>query len=156
MKIMSAEKDFEPKSNILVHEETGLQYSLLRAALQNKGIKVLKYTNSNKSITNIKKNEIIKGITDIKIEEYQTTEYMLNKTPYIIAVYGNIEPFISCVTSSDPKVHSIRVEITDFDTKEVVFIARAKGFDEPCGYCRKCVFDDMADKIAEFFKTKNK
>ncbi len=143
---------YTPAERTLSYEGSGIHYSELRMALMEYGIKVLKYNTRNQSFY----EEIQETSDNIKsTHKVITNTNVVTKSKLLVSISDTYYPNIECLTSSSPEVYQLFVEITDLDTNEVVFTIKAKGFNEPCGYCRKTVYENVAEKIYDFFNQKN-
>lgn len=150
MKVLLEEPDFHAEKRTLVYEDNSNSSAakMLRASLRKEGIKVLKYTSAN--VTSIHEkisNDYLEKNTDIY------TSNKISGSPYVIEVSGQIRPDVACLIpwQQTTLYQNISVEITNLNTREVVFSATADGLDSPCGYCSGCIFDKLAKKIAIFW-----
>lgn len=116
------------------------------------GIKVLKY---NISRSTAYEERLDKELSDTSIYSKKSArsfnEDLVHGSKYLLSIDGHYHPNITCLTGEDATVYTLFVEITDIETHEVIFTIKAKGFDSGCGYCRKTIYENIAEKINEYF-----
>lgn len=150
-KVLIQNPDLMSKNITLSYEGNNLFYQELRGALAEKGIKVLKYNMRTQKITQEKKHITETNEKRSQVEEVATT---VDGSRYLLSVDGNTNSDIICLTTFSPiDLNKVIVEITDLDSKEVVFSMKASGLNEHCGYCRQTVYENIADKIYKFIKS---
>ncbi len=146
--IILEEPDFSAKNKILVYDVNSMGvktgFVRLRGELRKKGIKILKYA-SNQGI-NIKETQYNSNEKNTDISNFANYDsvYVLD------AVINKVNDGV-CPTNPNVEFYDILVEITNLETKEVVFSAKVKSADRPCAYCHNRCFVDMAEKISEFW-----
>lgn len=147
-KLRVLDNTYTPQERTLSYEGSGIHYSELRMALMEYGIKVLKYNTRNQSFY----EEIQETSDNIKsTHKVITNTNVVTKSKLLVSISDIYYPDIVCLTGAPSQVYQLFVEITDLETNEVVFTIKAKGMNEPCGYCRRTVYENVAEKINEFF-----
>lgn len=137
------------------YEGSNMHYQELRLALMEHGIKALKH-NVSTELYNLSEQEM--NFSDDNIKSSSASKKFIGNrvegTRLSLEITDKLHPDIICLTGSGAKVYTLFVEITDLDTKEVIFTIKAKGFDNPCGYCRKTVYQNVAEKIENYFQSR--
>lgn len=144
--VLLAEPDFKPENKILIFEDNSLNNSKLRAALHKHGIKVLKYAETE---TIEKKETIDKNTIHSKKQFYNEVDGR-----YYLSTNYEYQRDYSCPTNIGTKYYEVFVEITDLNTKEVVFSGVSRGGTKPCAYCPGDIYNRTAEMIADFWLTK--
>ena len=154
-KVILEEPNFKAEKRVLVYEDSGgTAGKLLRGALRQKDIKVLKY--ASRDIVESKKT--ISNTQNSKNESKQVEVYrQYNGTPYVVEIEGKKRSDVTCLMPwDDGCVWDLDVEIADLTTREAVYSFSLSGFDDRCGYCSGGVFDEAADLIASFWEKQGK
>jgi len=148
VKMRILDTDYKPTGRVLSYEKSGKHYSELRLALMEYGIKTLKYNVAE----HVFLDEDTKQTQNTShMHQDLTSGFTVEGSQLLVSISEKAYPDIVCLTGSGAQVYALFVEITDLETKEVIFTVRAKGMDEPCGYCRKTVYEEVAEKINDFF-----
>lgn len=154
-KLRILNSEYQRTTPKLSYEGTNIHYQELRLALMEHGIKALKHNVSTELHTVAEQGTSISN-SNINTS-YSSKSFAGNRvegTRLSLEINAQHHPGITCLTSTVPSVYTLFVEITDLDTKEVIFTIKAKGFDNPCGYCRKTVYQNVAEKIANYFQSR--
>ncbi len=144
--ILLAEPDFVPENKILIFEANSLNNSMLRAALRKYGIKVLKYAET-------KTKETVSAANKNKLHSKEQYYNEVDGRYYLSANY-NYQNGYSCPVDPSIKYYEVFIEITDLETKEVVFSGISRGGTKECAYCSGDVYNRTAEMIASFWLSK--
>jgi len=152
-KLRILDTNIKPTERVLSYEGNGQHYQELRMALMDYGIKVLKYNVSTGVFVDEAWQEETKDTSSLKRHVGRiASDNRVEGSKYLVSINAILHPDIICLTGADANVYTLFVEITDIETHEVIFTIKAKGMDSPCGYCRKTVYEHIAERINEYFE----